>query len=141
MLLDLNPNSLEVASRRLVRYRPETCRANVLEPLKISGPGFDSVGVSALLHCLPGSMKEKAVAFDHLKAVLNPGGALFGATLLTGGVERSGLARLVMRYFNRIRVFSNSGDDLDGLRAELTKRFSDVSVRVIGCIALFSGRA
>lgn len=140
-LLDLNPNSLEVATRRLMRYRPETYRANVLEPLSIGGPGFDSVGVSGLLHCLPGTMREKAVALDHLKAVLNPGGALFGATLLTGGVERAGLTRLAMKHFNRIRVFSNSGDDLDGLRAELTKRFSDVSVRVIGCMALFSGRA
>ncbi len=141
MLLDLNPNSLEVAARRLVRYRPETCRANVLEPLKISGSGFDSIGMSGLLHCLPGAMKDKAIALDHLKTVLNPGGVLFGATLLSGGVERAALTRLAMNHLNRTGVFSNSDDDLEGLTAELTKRFSDVSVRVIGCFALFSGRA
>src|SRR5262249_28963545 len=73
-LLDLNRNSLHIAARRLVRYRPEIYRANVLEPLSIVGPRFDSNGVSALLHCLPGTMRAKAVALDHLKALLNPGG-------------------------------------------------------------------
>ena len=148
-LLDLNPNSLEVAGRRLARYRPETYRANVLEPLAIPGPPFDSVGVNFLLHCLPGPLRAKAVALDHLKAVLNPGGVLFGSTLLAGGVNRPLLAggvkravpaRLLMRFFNAVGVFGNAGDDLDGLTAELARRFSDVSVRVVGCLALFSGR-
>src|ERR671933_624224 len=44
-LLDLNPNSLEVAARRLARYRPVTYRANALAALRVAGPGFDSVGV------------------------------------------------------------------------------------------------
>ena len=69
------------------------------------------------------------------------GGVLFGATLLAGGVNRPLPARLLMRFFNAVGVFGNAGDDLDGLTAELTRRFSDVSVRVVGCLALFSGRA
>ena len=52
-LLDLNPTCLKVAARRLARYRPETYRGDVLRPLSIDGPGFNSVGISALLHCLP----------------------------------------------------------------------------------------
>jgi len=140
-LLDLNPNSLDVAGRRLARYHPETYRANVLEPLTIPGLKFDSVGVNFLLHCLPGPLRAKAVALDHLKAVLNPGGVLFGSTLLAGGVNRPLLARLLMRFFNAVGVFGNAGDDLDGLTAELTRRFSGVSVRVVGSLALFSGRA
>lgn len=139
-LLDLNPNSLEVATRRLVRYRPKTCRANVLEPLKIGEPGFDSVGVSGLLHCLPGTMREKAVALDHLKAVLNPGGVLFGATLLGSGVEAGWAARRAMRYFNAKKIFTNQNDDLDSLKDELKQRFPEISVRTVGCMALFTGR-
>jgi len=136
-LLDLNPNSLRVAARRLAHYRPEIYRVNVLEPLSAVGPGFDSIGVSALLHCLPGTMRAKAVALDHLKAVLNPGGVLFGATLLGKDVPASWLARLAMKRFNAARVFCNRDDSLAGLHEELTTRFIDVAVRVIGCIALF----
>jgi SAM-dependent methyltransferase len=139
-LVDLNPNSLHVAAKRLARYRPEIYRASVFEPLSIGGLGFDSIGASALLHCLPGTMRTKAVALDHLRAVLNPGGILFGVTLLHDGVERAWPARLAMRVFNALRVFSNTDDSLAGLREELATRFVDVSIRVVGCIALFSGK-
>jgi hypothetical protein len=45
-----------------------------------------------------------------------------------------------MRYFNAKRVFTNRGDDLEGLRGELAQRFAEISVRVVGCVALFTGR-
>ena len=80
------------------------------------------------------------MALDHLKAVLNPGGILFGATLLHDGITRCWHAKLAMTAFNAVRVFSNRDDSLAGLHEELTGRFTDVSVRVVGCVALFSGR-
>jgi hypothetical protein len=46
-----------------------------------------------------------------------------------------------MRFFNAKRVFTNRDDDLDGLRDELAQRFAGISLRVVGCIALFTGRA
>jgi hypothetical protein len=104
-------------------------------------PGFDSLGISCLLHCLPGPLQSKAVAFDHLKALLNPGGVLFGATVLRGGVARGPLARVAMRYCNARKIFSNDHDDLDGLRQALAARFAESSVRTVGCIALFWGRS
>ena len=140
-LLDLNPNSLRVAAHRLARYRPEVYRANVLDPIGIDGPRFDSVGASCLLHCLPGTIRTKAIAFDHLKALLNPSGVVFGATLLGGGVDHGWAARRAMRFFNAKRVFTNRDDDLDGLRDELAQRFAGISLRVVGCVALFTGRA
>src|SRR5262249_57137305 len=81
-LLDLNPNSLRVAAHRLARFQPEVYRANVLDPIAIDGPRFDSVGASGLLHSLPGTMRTKAVVVDHLKALLKPSGVLFAAALL-----------------------------------------------------------
>ncbi len=27
---------------------------------------FDSIGLNFLLHCLPGTLREKAIVFDHL---------------------------------------------------------------------------
>lgn len=140
-LLDLNHNTLDYASRRIARYRPETYRRNILEPLRVDAPKFDSVGINYLLHCLPGSIAAKASAFDHLRALMNPSAVLFGATLLQGGVYRSRLAERLMEVYNRKGIFSNQDDDLEELTGELRKRFSDVSVEVLGCAALFSGRA
>ncbi|MFZ6005465.1 MAG: class I SAM-dependent methyltransferase [Actinomycetota bacterium] len=139
-LMDLNRSCLDVASRRIARYAPETYEANVLEPLEVDVPRFDSVGLSYLLHCLPGSMRSKSVAIDHLMKLVNPGGVVFGSTLLHGGVDRNWLARKVMARNNAHGIFSNAEDDLEGLRSALTERLQDPVIEVVGCVALFSGR-
>jgi hypothetical protein len=46
-----------------------------------------------------------------------------------------------MSLYNRRRIFSNEQDDVAGLRRALEQRFREVSVVVVGCAALFSGRA
>jgi hypothetical protein len=139
-LMDLNPTCLEVAAQQVERYLPETYEANVLEPVTIDAARFTSVGMTFLLHCLPGTIAEKAVAFDHVRPLLEPGAVVFGATLLQGGVERSWYARQVMARNNRHGIFHNEHDDLDGLRRELTSRFTDVTVETIGCVGVFSAR-
>jgi hypothetical protein len=139
-LMDLNPNSLQFAAARNSRYRPETHRQNILEPIPWDAPRFDSVGMNYLLHCLPGTMASKAVVFDHLKALMNSGAVLFGSTLLQGGVSRGWAARRLMTFYNEKGVFSNQQDDLETLQQSLQKRFRDVSVEVVGCAAVFSGR-
>jgi len=138
-LMDLNQNSLNFASQRIARYNPKTFIRNVLEPITFDAPGFDSVGINYLLHCLPGPLESKAVALDHLKVLMNPGAVLFGSTLLQGNVPRSWFAQKQMDFYNRKGVFSNQHDDLDGLKRALGLRFKDVRVEVAGCAALFSG--
>ena len=59
-------------------------------------------------------MIGKAIVFDHLRPLLNPGGVLFGATILAAGVDRE---------------------------AGLRTRFSQVDLRTIGCGALFTAHA
>jgi hypothetical protein len=140
-LMDLNLNSLDVSAQRIARYKPQMYVRNVLEPIRFQGKKFDSVGVNYLLHCLPGTMEAKSLAFDHFKALMNPGAVLFGATLLQGGVERNCAARRLMAIYNRKRIFSNEGDDLIGLERALRERFRFVSISVNGCGALFSGHA
>jgi hypothetical protein len=139
-LMDLNENCLRVAGRRVARYAPEIYRVNVLEPVVVDAPRFDSVGLNYLLHCLPGTIRSKAVVFGHLKALANPGGRMFGATLLHHGVRRNWLARHVMTRNNARGIFSNARDDLDGLRWALAEHLDDVEVHVVGCVAMFSGR-
>jgi SAM-dependent methyltransferase len=140
-LLDANPHCLAAAARRLARYRPEVHRADVLAPLLLDLAPFDSIGLSYVLHCLPGPMPAKAAALDRLLPLLNPaGGVLFGATLLGRGVPRGRLARRLMAAYNARGFFDNADDDPEGLRIALRERFPESTVRVIGCAALFAAR-
>jgi len=139
-LLDLNPLCLESAAKRVARYRPETFRANVLEPIALEVEPFDSLGITYLLHCLPGPMSRKAAAFVNLKPHLKPGGRVFGATILGRGVHHNLLGRRVMALYNGKGIFGNEEDDLDGLREALAAHFTDVELRLRGAVALFTAR-
>jgi len=139
-LMDLNPNSLASAARNLSRYHPETYIQNVLDPIQINAPPFDSVGLANLLHCLPGTMKTKRVVFENLRGVLKPGGTLFGCTILYRGVKRSPLATLALNLNNARGYLTNKQDDMEGLKQNLAECFPESSVKVVGCIALFSAR-
>jgi hypothetical protein len=139
-LVDLNPETLAFASRRITRYSPATYLRNVLEPFSLGERGYDSVGVNYLFHCLPGSIQSKSVALDHLKAHMNSGAVLFGSTLLHGGVPVGRLGQRLMNVYNGQGIFSNRQDTLGGLEHELASRFRDVSIETVGCAALFSAR-
>lgn len=137
-LLDLNSNTLEFGSRRLSRYRPRTQLANLLEPIEFS-ERFDSAGLNYVLHCLPGDLESKSVVFEHVKRGMNPGGVIFGSTLLSQGVTVSAAGRRLMRVYNRKGIFSNERDSLAALEAVLRRHFVRHTIDVVGCAALFAG--
>lgn len=140
-LMDLNPNCLETASRRLARYQPETIQANILEPIEYSGELFDSISLTYLLHCLPGqSLQEKSCVFDHLIPLLNPGGVIFGANILHHGVKRSLLTRLFTASNNMKGIFSNKQDSLDDMISAIEQRFETFEIRHQGVVVLWSAR-
>jgi hypothetical protein len=140
-LMDLNRNALRSAAKRVERYAPETHVADVLQPVRPVGEPFASIGLTYLLHCLPGDMADKARVFDHMLPLLAPAGVVFGATILAQGVQRSGAAVRLMGFYNRKGIFGNVADSLDDLRGELAKRFDKVEITVVGCVALFVASA
>lgn len=140
-LLDPNPHCLRHAGGRLTRYSPEAYRASALEPIKLDVRGFDSIAINYVLHCMPGALPEKGVAFANLKPLLNPGGLVFGSTVLREGVPCDLRARVFMRLYNARKVFRNLQDSLDGLREALEGSLDHVQIEVIGCVAQFSGTA
>ncbi len=140
-LLDLNQHPLNYAARRIARFRPERFLCNVLEPLAIDCEPFDSVGINFLLHCLPGTMDAKSVCLDHLRDVMRPRANLFGSTLLNRGVATGRVARRLMKAFNRRGIFCNEQDGPESLQRALRRRFRNVELEVVGCVALFGGRA
>lgn len=139
-LMDISTACLDKAGRRLARYGPEVYEANILEPIVLDIAPFDSVSLTYVLHCLPGTIRSKGVAFSHLQRLMNPGAVIFGATLLHGGVPRNWLARKVMERNNEHGIFSNVHDDVDGLREVLAEHLHDPVVEVVGCVGVFAGR-
>ena len=141
-LLDLNENSLSLGARRLRRYAPRTVRANVLDALPLGDARFESAAANYLLHCLPGRVEAKAATLAGIaRPFLEPGGVLFGSTILGRGVAHTSLGRRLMRIYNRKGIFSNAEDDERGLERGLASAFEDVEIEVVGAVALFAARA
>ena len=135
-LVDLNENCLKSASARIRRFAPETVIANAFEPLPLR-KSFKSAALCYLLHCMPGAIPQKAVAFDHICQFLEPGSRVFGATIVQGRIPRTLSAQALMDFYNRKGIFSNAADTVEDLDAALRARFNDVKVEVKGNVALF----
>ncbi len=137
VLLDINRHCLEVAARRLARFKPELVQASLLDPLPRMGRVFNSVGLTYVLHCLPGTMTEKLAVLDHLVPVMADGAVLFGATILGRGVAPNFAARRLLGLYNNRGVFNNLADDQTALEAGLRSRFDEVQIARHGLVALF----
>jgi len=139
-LVDLNPDVLSYSASRLRRYAPRTLQADILQPLALAPGSVDSIGMNYVLHCVPGSMREKAAMFGGLATLLTPGGTLFGSTALGRGVERGLLGRVSAAVYNRRGILSNADDSLEDLTTGLRAAFEHVDVRTRGSVAIFVAR-
>lgn len=136
-LLDLNSNCLEVTGKKLARYNPEKYLRNVLEPITIDCDRFDSIGLVNILHCLPGTMKTKAVVFENVKPLMNPGAVIFGSTILGRGVKHTLVAESLNLFINKTGYITNREDNPEDLARGLARCFSYSEIKVMGSIALF----
>ncbi|KEQ19105.1 class I SAM-dependent methyltransferase [Endozoicomonas numazuensis] len=136
-LIDLNKNSLDATAFRIKRYQPSTFVRNILEPVELPESNFKSIAINYLLHCIPGSIPEKAIVFDHLTPHLQKGGVLFGSTILHKGVNRGFLAKKLMALYNDKGFFHNTQDRLEDLEQALSSRFSRFEIEVKGVVAIF----
>jgi hypothetical protein len=137
VLLDINRNCLERAGRRLKRFKPVLYEANLLAPIKLDLAPFDSVGLTYVLHCLPGRISEKLKVVDHLRPLMGKRAVLFGATIRGRGIAPNRAARALLDVYNAKGVFNNREDDLVSLTDGLRQRFDEVEIETDGCVALF----
>lgn len=137
-LFDLNPQCLQQTAERLERFSPRIYRGNVLEPFRDIHTQFESVGINYVLHCLPGTPKQKGVVFDHILAVLKENGICFGATIIGQGPD-SLFGKALKGIYNWRGIFNNREDSAEAIEAELKKRFVEVDTRLIGTVLLFRG--
>ena len=137
VLFDINRHCLDRSARRLVRFAPELHEVNLLAPIELELPPFASIGLTYVLHCLPGRMHEKLAAVDHLRPLMQKGTVLFGATILGRGVAPNLAARALLDLYNAKGVFSNREDDLAALTDGLRQRFDRVDIEMQDLVALF----
>lgn len=142
-LLDLNANSLSTTARRL-RARGGTDVSShigsILRPLPISRR-VQSVAANFVMHCVPGTWREKGIAFRHIAAVMDDDGVFFGSTILGRGVAVNLLGRVISSMYNGpLRVFHNTEDDLGGLETALRAAFFEVDLTVVGAVATWEAR-
>jgi ubiquinone/menaquinone biosynthesis C-methylase UbiE len=139
-LVDLNPSTLDFTANRLAQYRTTKILANALDPLPVPEDSHDSAALSFLLHCIPGSLREKGVAIRHAAAAVRPGGVVFGSTILSSGVPVTRAGRWLMNNLNGKGIFHNDADSLEDLSDQLKQTFDDFDLVVRGCVALFLAR-
>ncbi|MFD7061172.1 class I SAM-dependent methyltransferase [Streptomyces sp. NPDC059906] len=139
-LLDLNEAALSTATHRVRRYHPGAQVGDAFKPLALRPASFESVGLNFLLHCLPGSMQQKSVVFDHVVPVLRPGARVFGSTVLGHGPHHTQRSTRLLDKLNRSGVFSNLDDRVEDLTDQLRARFTDVETVRSGAVCLFSAR-
>jgi SAM-dependent methyltransferase len=138
-ILDPNPTVLRHVTRRLRDLEVTAVEADVLKPLPVTGP-FDSAGMNAVLHCLPGPLERKAVAIANVASVLAPDATFFGATVLGRSARHTRAGRAFLTAFNRRGVFDNLDDTEEGIADILRRSFRDVTIETIGGLAIFAAK-
>lgn len=140
-LLDLNSNSLKAAAARLGRSC-DTYVGDVMMPGPLPAScRFSSISLFYLYHCLPGRMTDKSAAVAHLAPYLEPGGVIYGATILGDSAGHNVYGRRLMKVYNAKGVFGNRDDTQEGLAQTLGAHFREVEIRRQGRVALFTLRA
>ncbi len=139
-LMDLNMDPLEKTSNRLKRFGPVVHQWNILEPIQIELPKFDSICISNVFHCLRGNFNNKEIVLKNLRPFLNTNGNLFGLTIL-GKDVKAGLAyKLFNRVVNKLSIFSNLDDSLSDLEKILKSNFNHYELKLVGSVAMFNCR-
>jgi len=140
-LFDLQQNCLRHTAQRIARYQPETYLCNALEPIAFTGGAFDSVALGGILHCLPGNMEEKGKVFDSISSLMTSKTQIFGYTIVNQDIRKTLLSRFVFWILHKLKVINGPLDSASSLATELNKRFHQVSVQTIGCVAIFNARS
>ena len=138
-ILDPNTNVLRHTSQRLRHLDVTAIEADVCKPLPLNGP-FDSAALSLVIHCLPGPFERKAGAVANVAEVLSPDGVLFGSSIIGRTGSHNRVAQMLLRDYNRRRVFDNFEDSEEAIAKMLAASFEEIELETIGSTAIFIAR-
>ena len=142
-IMDINEPSLDRTAKLISRYSPEVYVADLYKEAQVTNvkAPFDSIALCYLFHCMPGNLEAKTETLAHLRPILNPGGTVFGATILGKSGNKQGLlTRLRLKQLNGEGVLHNLDDDRESLERGLERHFTDCKIEVVEHVALFSAR-
>lgn len=138
-LMDVNTHSLNLANQKMKHLNPIRYQADIYKPQTFLKDLFQSISMSYLLHCLAGDMRAKTTAIRHAVDMLEPGGRLFGATIISDDSKHTVFSRKLMNFYNSKEIFSNEFDSERALRHALKGLLENLKIETHGCVALFSG--
>lgn len=144
-LVDLNPNTLNLAAARVTSARKSikvhTVVADATEPLPLPpGQKFDSVSIFFFLHCIAGPPEKKNKVFDLLRDYVADDGVLVGTTILGEESPMNWLARRLMTLYNEKGIFDNWKDSQSVFEEGLRRNFGEVDTQIIGRVMMFTAR-
>lgn len=100
---------------------------------------FASLAMGYLLHCLPIEPEHKGQVVPNLRALLQSGAVVSGATILGDSGPHSALGRAMLWGLNSTAVFSNRDDTLQTLEAGLEEHLDCLHIELTGAVAVFRG--
>ena len=116
-LVDLNENSLSVASKRIAATRPRRFKRMCwIRSTSATRASTRSVRITSSIAFPASSGQRVARVASSACPYLTPGGVFFGSTILGRDVPHNLLGRRLMRLYNRKGIFSNLADDQRGTR-------------------------
>jgi len=77
------------------------------------------------------------VVFKNLYVLLNPGGVIFGSTIIADSNDSNWLAKRLMKIYNKKGVFTNTEDNIQTMTRLLSEQYEKFELNVVGSAAQF----
>lgn len=151
-LVDLDANSLHVATHRVMSRAPDTevtciqADATAPTPDVLREKRFKSISMMNILHCIPRPTSTKAAALRNYAPLLDDDGVFFGSTVLgydcevAKKLDRSWFCYFYMMFINWYGHFDNWEDGTEVVHDALREVFEEVDTWIVGSILLFKAR-
>ena len=145
-------------SMNLKRYEKESLEitkieGNILDPISLptnsKNKKFESIAANFILHDLHGGEKTTRKVLKNVAAILDDDyGVFFGSTILGHELHHEDAKNLNVSsaaidsstLYNKLGIFDNLQDSLDGLNRNLEEVFEDVELYRVGFCAVWKAR-
>jgi len=148
--MDLNEKSTKYAANRLrqLSYQVTELTGDARNPFPMKRAGnkddnlFDSVGLFHLLHCIPGTLRDKQVVLQNAANALKPEGVAFGANVTPVDCEDEPnlFAKSVLAVSHGLGALNNQNDSHADMEKVLDDTFHDYKLERVGCMSLWAAR-
>ena len=139
-LMDLSSLALDVTEKRSKHKDCTKIKHNVFNEFPVQCAKYDSIAMNYLLHCMPGTLsKQKSSAISNAVKCLKDGGVLFGSMILNAEYINGFMGKIINNKYKQMGIFNNMEDTPEDLEKALKKYLTNVNIKRVGNVLLFSG--